>query len=473
MLTLALLGFAASNPLQLQFPCDLAVAESVCVGRSLLVPWQRETEVTVMWSIGEDGAEVGNVDIALLESPGAAPAASCVVDSTPQAMVLRDQTCGGALGACSVSITVPSRGDGYYTLRINGTRAGTASTGGAAVAACSRPFYLRGAASLTAATPKTVELAGPTEPFVVESRWAQTGLDEVRIELVVVPVDGAVDEQTLVLATHANASALQLDWKQKSPSAVFSAIPTAVYDVFSDASYFNLTNARCVQVETSGVPACADRTQLAVEAKSDPLHILLKSTVFNVSAVDWEVGQNATLNTNVWNISQLEVTLGAHVVVEATAAAAAEGARAARGEYREFVLRSKSQIFSPSAHYLFRLPNVTLSPYAHGAVNVTTAGYNTESGTSKLVWSSVHSVALGSPTLSDPLLATRVQQGCAFDVTWNVLSERWKDDDVEVFLVGNETKTAGNFFVAGRTRVKDFFLVTDPVESTLAPGLYR
>ena len=33
--------------------------------------------------IGEDGAEVGNVDIALLESPGAAPAASCVAPLDP------------------------------------------------------------------------------------------------------------------------------------------------------------------------------------------------------------------------------------------------------------------------------------------------------------------------------------------------------------------------------------------------------
>ena len=379
MLLAALAFVAPSRPLQLEFPCDLAVAEVVCVGRSLLLPWQRETGVTVAWSIGEDGAEVGNVDIALLASTGAAPAASCVTDSTPLAMVAREQVCGGPEGACSVSVTVPSRDDGYYTLRINGTHADT----GASVAACSRPFYLRGAASLTAAMPESVELAGPTETFTVESRWAQTGLEAVRIELVVVPVDGAVDEQLLVLATRANASALRLDWRQSSPSAVFNTIPPSVYDVFSDASYFNLTNARCVQVATSGAPACADRTQLVVEAKSDPFHILLKSAVFNVSAVDWEVGQNATLNTNVWNISQLEVTLGAHIVVKA-AAGEGEAPYAADVEYREFLLRSKSQIFAPSAHYLFQLPNVTLAPSARGAVNVTTAGYNTESGTSKV-----------------------------------------------------------------------------------------
>jgi hypothetical protein len=85
----------------------------------------------------------------------------------------------------------------------------------------------------------------------------------------------------------------------------------------------------------------------------------------------------------------------------------------------------------------------------------------------------MRSVALSTPALSDPLLATRVQQGCPFVATWNVLSEKWEDDEVQLLLVGNETKTAGNFFVAGHTRAKDSALVSEKVDSSLAPGFYR
>lgn len=476
---------ALSLPIELNFPCDLSTAEQMCVGTSTLVPWQTGKLVTLRWAteVGDAAAALA-VDVSLLRSTSV-PAAQCDVSRPSQAVVMRGYVC--TAHPCELEYTVPpALLHGWYTLRVNGTNAnGT-------IAACSRPFaVVAPAAVIPGLSPAEVVLDGPTSPFTVEPMWSAKGLESLNIELVVQPDE--VDhekfpEQRITLAKDLNASAGALSWSRASPSASFDSLSkwTTIGDIFSADSFFNFTNGKCVRVATTGEPACADRTQVFIGdagdggVKSERFPVVLKSNVFNVSAVDWEVGQEVTLNTNVWNVSEIETKLIAKVFN-------AEG----NVEQQTFLLRGKKAIKSDeaTAHFRFRLPNITLAghvdsggggaalslkssrngglPYAR--VNITSEGFTKSSdGTSKLVWRGSTQTVLSAPAIGGTAAGTAIVKGCPFETYWSLYSYQWGQDGVELTLLGNESATKGHVFVAGTGNAKDGFMVSYVVNSSSA-----